>query len=122
MSKKNRGEQAPTMSAEEIGMGFDDEVVDESAQSDEVQGPSQAEQAAQRIADLEQQLKDAKSFNGVDATLKERIAHLEGKLQSEKSEEELFVERRQKYNRNVAVRKAKDAKKVQALADIEGED
>lgn len=52
----------------------------------------------------------------------ERLARVEGKLEKEKSQEELYIERKQKYEANVAKRKAKDAKRAKALSDIEGEE
>lgn len=92
-----------------------------SGQSDKDLHQTQAEQAAQRITDLEAQLADART-HGPSSDMLERIAFLEGKLKVEQSEEQLYQERKAKYQANVAARKDKEARKKQALADIENGD
>ncbi len=70
----------------------------------------------------EQKSAQEESFEGQSqSNLGERIARVEGKLEREKTQEELYIERRQKYEKNIAARKAKEAKKSQFLQDLEDE-
>ena len=56
-------------------------------------------------------------------TIGERVAKIEGKLEKHvKTQEELYHERKAKYDANVAKRKDKDAKKAKFLADLEDQD
>ena len=82
---------------------------------------SENEKAQERIAELEAKLEAAQKSGGGDKEMAERIAYLEGKLQKEKDQEELYHERKRKYEANVAKRKEKEAKKKAALEAIDQE-
>ncbi len=56
------------------------------------------------------------------ADMGERVARLEGKMEKEKSQEELYQERYAKYQANVAKKAEKAKKQADALRAIEDED
>jgi hypothetical protein len=123
MSKKNK-----TMTADEIGLPSEDNQRELDMQGEvgsdpvEVKEKSTAEvEIDKRVAELEAELLQAKLSNKVDVELMERIAHLEGMIGNKKTQEQLYIERCAKYDKNVAARKAKDAKRDALLSDLDKE-
>ena len=119
MSKKNRSNQAQDVPQD----GSDSiEVQNGAGDKHEVPVSSQNEQSQQRIHELEMQLKEAQSSQGSSAQLLERIAHLEGKLQGEMSNEDKYQARLEKYKKNVAAKQAKRDKQDAFMKSLENEE
>lgn len=125
MSKKNKSKVDDEIKTEFSGEGdsWDGDKPDTGPVTPAGEPPqedtSQQAQADARIKDLEERLNKAHNFGTGTSKLTERIAYLEGKLKAEKSQEELYQERKAKYDANVKKRKDKDAKLAAAKKEIE---
>lgn len=101
------------------------QIEQEEQRAAQAEQKTQNEQAAARIAELEAEVKMAKSKSAggdSNSAMAERISFLEGKLQKEKSQEELYHERKAKYDAGVVKKQEKRDKVAAALKAIDAED